>query len=110
MSDYELLCEGRLSNPYPLLADLREREPVHWSDRLEAWIVTRYDDVLAALLDRRFANDRVSGNMSALPSEMRERYAPLGAHVSNWLGFTDPPKHTRPRNLLPATFTPAPPQ
>ncbi len=107
MGDYELFCAGRLADPYPLLADLREREPVHWSERLQAWIVTRYDDVLAALLDRRFANDRVSVNMNALPPDMREQYGPLGDHVSNWLGFTDPPKHTRLRGLLRTTFTPA---
>ncbi|MBA2295849.1 MAG: cytochrome P450 [Actinobacteria bacterium] len=107
MDDYELFCAGRLADPYPLLADLREREPVHWSERLQAWIVTRYDDVLAALLDRRFANDRVSVNMKALPPDMREQYAQLGDHVSNWLGFTDPPKHTRLRGLLRTTFTPA---
>src|SRR5262249_40053267 len=37
----------------------------------------------------------------------RETCAPLGVHVSNWLGYTDPPKHTRLKNLLRTTFTPA---
>lgn len=105
--DYALLSEGRLADPYPLLAQLREREPVHWSAKLNAWLLTRYEDVMAGLLDPRLANDRVSLNMAALPPEMRERYAPLAEHVSNWLGYTDPPKHTRLRGLLRTTFTPA---
>ena len=91
--EYELFCAGRLDDPYPLLAWLREHDPVHFSPRLDAWIVTRYDDVLAGLLDRQLANDRVAGNMSALPPALRLSCAPLGEHVSNWLGFTDPPKH-----------------
>jgi pimeloyl-[acyl-carrier protein] synthase len=105
--EYELFCAGRLDDPYPLLAWLREHDPVHFSPRLDAWIVTRYDDVLAGLLDRQLANDRVAGNMSALPPALRLSCAPLGEHVSNWLGFTDPPKHTRMRGLLRPMFTPA---
>lgn len=45
--------------------------------------------------------------MAALPPDMRKRYAALGEHVSNWLGYTDPPKHTRLRGLLRPEFTPA---
>jgi cytochrome P450 len=106
-AEYELFCAGRLDDPYPLLAWLRNHDPVHFSPTLDAWIVTRYEDVHAGLLDNRLANDRVSGVMSALPPALRESYAPLGEHVSNWLGFTDPPKHTRMRGLLRPVFSPA---
>jgi cytochrome P450 len=105
--EYEQFCAGQLADPYPLLAWLRENDPVHYSQPLEAWIVTRHDDVLEGLLDRRLANDRVAGNMNALPPALRSSCAPLGEHVSNWLGFTDPPKHTRMRGLLRNTFSPA---
>ena len=104
--DYRLFCEGRLANPYELLAWLRDNDPVHFSPVLDAWIVTRYTDVFEAFLDRRFLYDRVSASMSALPDEMQTSCAPLGDHVSNWLGYTDPPKHTRLRGLLRTTFTP----
>jgi cytochrome P450 len=105
--EYERFCAGQLDDPYPLLAWLRDHDPVHHSPQLDAWIVTRHDDVLAGLLDPRLANDRVAGNMNALPPGLRTTCAPLGDHVSNWLGFTDPPKHTRLRNQLRTTFTPA---
>ncbi len=36
-------------------------------------------------------------------SPLRDRYAPLREHVSNWLGFTDPPRHTRMRQLVATT-------
>jgi hypothetical protein len=106
-AEYERFCGGRLSDPYPLLGWLREHDPAHFSPTLDAWIITRHDDVLEGLLDRRLANDRVAGNMAALPPELRASCAPLGEHVGNWLGFTDPPKHTRMRALLRTTFTPA---
>src|SRR5260370_41050152 len=39
------------TDPYPILADLRERHPVAWlaDDRL--WLVTRRDDVIRVLRD-----------------------------------------------------------
>jgi len=104
---YSEFCEGRLADPYPLLAWLRSNDPVHWSPTLGSWILTRYDDVVEGLLDRRFANDRIAASMDVLPPDVRETCAPLGVHVSNWLGYTDPPKHTRLRALLRTTFTPA---
>jgi cytochrome P450 len=106
-SAYAEFCEGRLADPYPLFAWLRSNDPVHWSPTLNSWVLTRYDDVVEGLLDRRFANDRIAASMDVLPPELQETCAPLGVHVSNWLGFTDPPKHTRLRTLLRTTFTPA---
>jgi hypothetical protein len=38
-------------NPYPLLAALREREPVAWLPALDGWLVTRRDLALAAMRD-----------------------------------------------------------
>ena len=105
LEEYELFCDGRLADPYPLFHRLRSEDPVHWSERLNSWVLTRYDDVRAASRDQRFASDRASVNMSALSEPDRTRLRPLGEHVSNWLGFTDPPKHTRMRNLISKTFT-----
>jgi pimeloyl-[acyl-carrier protein] synthase len=104
---YRLFCEGRLAAPYELMAWLRHHDPIHFSPVLNAWILTRYDDVFEGLQGPRFLNDRISASMSALPAAMRESCAPLGEHISNWLGFTDPPKHTRLRALVRTTFTPA---
>lgn len=40
-----------LLDPYPALARLRAEEPVHWSPRLEAWVVTSYRHCAEALYD-----------------------------------------------------------
>src|SRR3990170_4556974 len=46
------------ANPYPMYARLRAEDPVHWSALMEAWVLTRYDDVAAVLTDSRFSADR----------------------------------------------------
>jgi cytochrome P450 len=38
-------------NPHPLLAELREHEPVSWLPALECWLVTRHDLTLAVMRD-----------------------------------------------------------
>ncbi len=106
-ADYEAFCRGQLVDPYPLLDRLREEDPVHWSEPLAGWVLTRHDDVLAAIFDRRLASDRVAINMSAIPAPERVHYRSLEQHVSNWLGFTDPPKHVRMRKLAAKVFSPA---
>lgn len=43
---------ARLSaDPYPILADLREHEPVSWVPETGMWFITRHDDVLRVLAD-----------------------------------------------------------
>ena len=41
----------------PLIADLRDREPVCWIPGLDAWIVTRHEDVRSLCLDPRLTAD-----------------------------------------------------
>ena len=43
--DWQPEDPATLANPYPLLARMREDDPCHWSPRLRAWVLTRYDDV-----------------------------------------------------------------
>src|SRR5471030_2230228 len=105
-ADYRLYCDNKLAEIYPLFHRLRREDPVHWCAPLNGWMLTRYDDVLAGLCDPRLASDRISLSMNAMPEPLRTEMAPLGVHVSNWLGFTDPPKHTRMRKLIMRVFTP----
>ena len=47
-----------LADPYPVYRRLRETDPVHWHEPFGAWVLTRYDDVVAALHDPRFSAER----------------------------------------------------
>lgn len=34
------------ADPYVYFRRLRDEDPVHWNDRYETWVITRYDDVV----------------------------------------------------------------
>ncbi|WP_198942959.1 cytochrome P450 [Actinophytocola xanthii] len=64
-----MTLEELADDPHPLLARLRESEPVAWVPALQGWLVTRYDLALAVLRDAdtftvddpRFSTARVIG-------------------------------------------------
>ncbi len=90
-----------LQNPFPVYHRLQNTDPVHWDDRLNAWIVTRYDDVSKLMKDRRFSSDRVT--------LARNRYADRHQHVFDLLSRimlqTDDPQHKRLRDQVHSAFT-----
>jgi cytochrome P450 len=104
----DLLGEDEVRDPYPLLAALREHDPVHWSERYRSWFVTRFDDVSTALRDERFSSDRISPYRRAKlegPDADPGVRAAFGV-LEDWMVFKDPPDHTRLRKLLSRVFTP----
>lgn len=93
-------------NPYPMLAQLRSREPVHWSPDLGAWVVTSYAECHRALSDdEHFSSNPIhaTNDLGRSVAEMRAR-APLGA--APIMGNSDPPEHTRLRAIVNRAFTP----
>ncbi|QES51773.1 cytochrome P450 [Streptomyces venezuelae] len=94
-----------LADPFPLYRQLREEAPVHRvviAGGLSAWLVTRYEDGLAALSDSRLSSDLRDASdprlLQQLPETERE------SMVSNMLR-SDPPDHTRLRRLVSKAFT-----
>lgn len=58
MDDPDLLSPDVIDDPHPVYRQLRENDPVHWSDRVQGWLLTRADDVKQWLSDRRFSANR----------------------------------------------------
>lgn len=97
-----------VDDPYPAYAWLRENSPVHRTrlpNGVEAYLVTRYDDVKALLADPRLSKDAAASypgwrpGRTGIPGEHRSGVA---AHLLN----LDPPDHTRLRRLVAKAFTP----
>jgi cytochrome P450 len=107
MPEYRAFCRVELDDPYPLLDELRSAAPVHWSPPLEAWVITSYQGVVAALGHPQLSSDRSAINARGIPHELRAGYGSLIAHIANWLGFIDPPKHSRLRRLAHSMINPA---
>jgi len=93
-----------LADPYPVYRRLREEDPVHWSPRLKAWVLTRYDDVRQVLLDREISSDRMRPFFATLPGPEAARIADIVRYLSTWMVFRDPPEHTRLRRLTARVF------
>lgn len=100
------IYQAKLPDPHPVYHHLRSADPVHFSDFIGAWILTRYDDVRAAANDPGFSSARAHYYMDQLPATARERLRPLGHQLALWLIHMDPPDHTRVRALVHKAFVP----
>jgi cytochrome P450 len=102
--DYRPNDPGLLANPFPLYARLRDEDPAHWSPRLKAWVLTRYEDVKRVCLDGGMSSDRLRPFFATLPGREAERLADLERYLTLWMVFRDPPQHTRLRRLAAKVF------
>ena len=93
-----------LRDPFPVLRRLREEDPVHWSPRLKSWVLTRYDDCKAVLLDREISSDRLRPFFASLPGPEAARIGDIVRYLTHWMVFRDPPEHTRLRRLTSKVF------
>ena len=98
---YNPLSARMAQDPYPFYAALRERDPVHRSRLVNAWVLSRHADIDAILRDHRhFSNDPRKGTLS------RQQRANLPADEEFTMLFLDPPDHKRLRALVNKAFTP----
>jgi cytochrome P450 len=87
-------------DPYPAYAQLRDDAPVRRIERADGvmWLISRYADVRAALVDPRLSKDW----RYTLPPEQR---AAQPATPIPMMILMDPPGHTRLRKLVSRVFT-----
>ena len=93
-----------LRDPFPLYRRMREEDPVHWSPRLKAWVLTRYDDCKAVLLDKEISSDRLRPYFATLPGAEAAKIGEIVRYLTHWMVFRDPPEHTRLRRLTSKVF------
>jgi cytochrome P450 len=102
----DLLSPEVVADPYPYFARLRAEDPVHWDERSRAWVVTRYNDVVAAHHDERLSAERAATYISPDSSNAWGPQAdPAFGVLASWMVFKDPPDHTRLRGLVRQGFT-----
>jgi cytochrome P450 len=81
-----------IADPYPWYRWLLEEAPVYHDEANALWVLSRYDDVLAA-----------TRSPAALSSEQGVAYRRLGLPM---MISMDPPDHTRLRSIVSREFTP----
>lgn len=98
------LHERYRADPYPVLEELRDLEPVHRDEVLKRWVVTRHDDVHNTVNDRDLSSDPRKAAEGTFMRLFRARAADEDYQPS--ILFLDPPDHTRLRGLVSRAFTP----
>lgn len=95
--------EGFTEWPYAQYARLREHDPVHHSELMQGWLLTRYADVDHVLKDPGMS--AVIDNATPTPNTVMEleRRAEIG-YDANPLPLLDEPDHSRVRKMIAPTF------
>lgn len=102
--DYRPDDAAFLADPFPLFRRMQDEDPCHWSPRLKAWVLTRYEDVRRVCLDKDMSSDRLRPYFATLAPPEAQRIADIMRYLSLWMVFRDAPEHTRLRRLTSKVF------
>jgi cytochrome P450 len=97
---FDPFADETIENPYPGLAMLRRSAPVYEVESLSFRIISRYDDVIAAL------RDTDSFSSSIIDASFAGDYTPVPGSSGYNMMAKDPPEHSRFRRLVNSAFTP----
>ncbi len=94
-----------IARPHEFYAQLRKDAPIVWSEQMQSWLLTRYEDVRTVIRNSdEWSSVRGPVRMMNRPGGvMSEMMSPPG--TLTMLG-ADPPDHTRLRKLVDRDFTP----
>ena len=109
ISDYSLLDPMVQALPWEFYQKLHEEQPVYRMPETGIFVVSRYDDVRAVLLDTTTYSNVILA-MEALQGDNGRRYQAIlkekGWEHVHVLHRTDPPKHSMHRRLVDRVFSP----
>jgi cytochrome P450 PksS len=105
---YPLTDPAFLEDPYPVYHRMRRYDPVYWSDALGHWVLTRYDDVLAATRNTALSSARTEVFVRAQLRGCEPALAADYTRISTgMMVMKDGQEHHRLRALGNHAFTPS---
>lgn len=107
----DLFTQDVIQDPYAYFGSLRDADPVHWNEKYELWLVTRYDDLV--WLTRHpelFSSEVFKRDPRAPYPAIHESDMGLYQYVrdffSDWFIQHDRPEHAEMRKVVHGYFTP----
>ncbi len=82
------------ADPFPAYKVLRDEYPCFWSEEAGMWVLSRYDDILAALANWKVYSSAKGNLIDEFPGR-----------AGSTLGSSDPPRHDRLRALIQSAMT-----
>jgi len=107
MREYDLFAPEVTADPDAFLHRVRAESPIAWLPRLDAYLLTRYADVNAALRNKRLDTANMLRVLQRLSPAEQEELEPVRRSIEMWMGHTVPADHVRFQQLLKRYFTPA---
>ena len=105
--DYDLFTPEVMADHNAFLRRVRDESPLARLPQLDAYLLTRYADVNAALRDKRMDTANMARVLHRLTPAEQEELAPVRRSIEMWMGHTVPADHLRFQQLLKHYFTPA---
>ena len=105
--DDHLHCDDYAQDPHLVWDQLREDDPIHWSDSLEAWVVTRHALVREAGKHPKIGGgtDRARSHIAKFPPSQQQELEELAGYYGRFMSYMNPPQHTEQRGFLSDSFT-----
>jgi cytochrome P450 len=94
---YDPFSEEVRDDPLPIYKQLREKDPVHYMAKYDAWALARFQDIWDAS-----SNDDLIAAKGTTPAQLLTRDQP----VTPMLNVMDPPLHTQLRSVIRKCFMP----
>jgi cytochrome P450 len=95
---YDPFSPELIADPYPFYERLRDEHPVYYNERMDFYVLSRYDDIYRAL-----RKPQIFSSAQGL-TPVKDEIAQLGLPPT--FIMMDPPDHTRLRRLITKAFTP----
>lgn len=94
-------------DPLELLRQITAEAPLCWVPKLGSYLVTGYDNVLAALKSKAMRAANATQGFERLTAAEQQELAPLRLSIDMWMGHITPEGHHRFQHLLKRYFTPS---
>jgi len=107
----DLFAPEVVANPYPYFDGLRREDPVHWNEKYELWVISRYDHLEWVtghhdLFSSQFLKRDRRPPYPPVPESEMALFEMVRDYQSKWMLQQDRPEHLEQRMVLHEHFTP----